>query len=82
MLCLAYVISLEKSFRPRSYPFTHDGAKDVFGDSSKGLNEPLMLSNPLKTWFRHPLGLESRMEKYQYGPLPPAPLLLCVLRTS
>ena len=65
-LCLAYVTSLEKMFRPNLYPFTH-AARDVFGDSSKGLSEPLMLRDPLETWFSRPLRLESRMEKYVYN---------------
>ena len=66
MLCLAYVTTLEKTFRPGSNPFTH-AANDVFGNSSKGLSKPLMLRDPLKTWFSSPLRLESRMERYVYN---------------
>ena len=66
MLCLAYVISLERRFIPNLYPITH-AVGDVFGDSSKGVSQPLMLSDPLKTWFSYPLRLDSRMEKYVYN---------------
>ena len=58
-LCLAYVMSLEKIY------YSH--AEDVFRASSNGLSEPVMLSDPLKTWFSRPLRLESRMEKYVYN---------------
>ena len=66
MLCLAYVMSLEKIFKPKLYPFTHP-ADDVFGNSFKGLSEPLILEDPLKNWFSDPLCLTSRMEKYVYN---------------
>ena len=66
MLCLAYVISLEKTFKPSLYPFRH-AAEDVFGDSSKGVSQPLMLNVLLNFWFSRPLHLDSRMEKYVYN---------------
>ena len=61
MLCLAYVMSLEKKITPTLGPFFRTNANDVFGNLSGGL------SDPLKTWFSHPLRLESRMEKYVYN---------------
>ena len=66
MLCLAYVMSLEKIFKSNLHPFTH-AANDMFGNSAKGFCEPLMLRDPLKTWFSSPLRLTSRMEKYVYN---------------
>ena len=66
MLCLAYVTCLEKQGRPLLYPFRAT-AHDVFGNSAKGLSEPFMLRDPLKTWFNSPLRLTSRMEKYVYN---------------
>ena len=66
VLCLAYVVSLEKRFRPSMYPFTH-AANDLFEDPRKGLHEPLMLRHPLSLWFGNPLRLTSRMEKYVYN---------------
>ncbi len=66
MLCLAYVMTLEKILIPSLKPFTH-AANDVFGDSKEGLHEPLMLRHPLRLWFGSPLRLPSRMEKYVYN---------------
>ena len=66
MLCLAYVMSLEKTSKPNLHPFTY-AFNDVFGNSAKGLSEPLMLRDPLKIWFSSPFRLTSRMEKYVYN---------------
>ena len=62
MLCLAYVISLEKIYKANLNPFN-----DVFGAPNKGLHEPLMLRYPLSLWFPSPLRLTSRMERYVYN---------------
>ena len=61
MLCLVYVMSLEKM-----YPFPQ-AANDVFGNATKGLSEPLKLEDPLKTWFSSELRLTSHMERYVYN---------------